>query len=111
MNDKELNHIIKEGSEAPSHEFTDKVMHEISTIEVQVESSINWKFWFILIASAIVLILSIFVKLPNLKYLNYTFEFSSAVIPGFTVIFWVFVFLQLNSITNSLLEFKNNNSN
>ena len=110
MNDKELKHIIKEGTKTPSQVCTDKVMHEISVVETEMKSSKNWKFWIILLASFMVLILSIFVKLPNFTYLNYTFKFSPALIPGFTLIFLVFVLLQLNNMTNSLFELRNNNS-
>lgn len=100
MNEQEILNKIKLGVKSPSLNFTDKVMNEVLVVKTEVKYENKWKFKAILLASFLILILSIFVKLPEMEFLEYTIPFSPVAMPIISLILVFIVLHQLQDLKN-----------
>ena len=109
MKEQELQNIIKTGVKSPSDDFTDKVMNEIITLHSELEPAHSWKFRLLLFACSFIVVLSLFVRIPEIQFLNHTIEFSPVITPILSVIFLFIVFQQLNDLRSKKIEIRKYN--
>jgi hypothetical protein len=108
MNEQELRNTVKVGIKSPSDDFTDKVMGDISTLSNEIPVYNKWNIRVLLIACFALFLLSIFVRIPELEFFDYTIEFSPVVAPIITLIFLFVVFQQLYDLRDRMFEERNN---
>lgn len=104
MNDLEIRDKIKMGVKSPSIEFTDKIMSEITSIQNEVPFGNKWITRILLFACCLIFILSVFVRLPNIEFFQYSIGFSPVVMPVVTIIFIFIVLQQLYDLRTSILN-------
>jgi len=108
MKDIEINTAIRQGIKSPSADFTNNLMGKINKIE-EVEKIQDWKLKLLLAACFLIAVLSLFVQIPEIQYLNYTIRFSPVATPILSIIFLFVVFHQLYDLRNKLTELDRDN--
>lgn len=93
MNEQEIREQIKLGLKSPSVNFTHKVMDEISTLPNEAPVKNKWIIKALLCVCCLLLILSVFISLPEIHFLSYSISFSPVVMPILCIVF-MFVILQ-----------------
>ena len=109
MNEQDIRGIIKIGGKKPSPDFTDNVMGEISSLRNEVPAGNKWIFKVLLFACCLLCILSIFISIPEIQFLNYSIGFSPVIMPIISLIFIFIVLQQLYDIRNIITNDKQNN--
>jgi hypothetical protein len=109
MNEQEIRDSIKTAEKSPSIRFTDNVMNDILSAQNVKVITYKWQLRLLLIACCIIIISSIFIRLPEIKLLSYTFGFSSVITPILSLIFLFIVFKQLFDLRDILIETNKNN--
>lgn len=104
MNEQDIKDKIKIGVKSPSFEFTDKVMDEISLLQNEIALKNKRIIRILIFACFLLLILSVFVKLPNLEFFKYSIGFSPVIMPIICLIFVCFVLLQIYDLKNSIIK-------
>lgn len=97
MTEMNLHNIIKQSIKHPSDEFTDKLMEKIALQERKSYSS-NWKLFFLTLCSIIIFILSLIIKLPELKLLNYSFHITPLMVEVFSVSFILYEIYEIHTL-------------
>jgi hypothetical protein len=109
MSEQEFRNTMKMGIKSPSNDFTERVMGDISTLKMEVPTNSSWNIMIILVACCVLLILSIFVRIPEIEFFNYTIEFPPLITPILTLIFLFVVLQQVYDLSNRIKESRNNN--
>ena len=107
MNEQEIRNTIKMGIKSPSDDFTDTVMGEISTSNNEIPAGNKWNIRALLIACFALFVFSIFVRIPDIEFYNYTIEFSPVMAPIISLIFLFVVAQQLYELKNKVIHRKN----
>jgi len=100
MKEQDFKNIIKTAAKTPSAEFTDKLMVEISALPNKTPKQDKWMFRGLIFASCLILILSIFISIPQLQLFNFSIRFSPVIMPIISLIIIYFIFQQLYDISN-----------
>ena len=95
MNEQNIKDKIKFGVKTPSPDFTDKVMGEISILQSEVPSENKLILKILLFACCLILILSIFISIPQIQAFNFSIGFSPVIMPIISLIFIFVIFQQL----------------
>ena len=103
MKDTEIYTTIKQGIKSPPTDFTNNVMNRIYKIE-EAEKNPDWKLRLLLIACFLIAVLSLFVQIPEIQYLNYTIRFSPVITPMISIIFLFVMFQQLYDLRIKLFK-------
>jgi hypothetical protein len=105
--EEEIRNLMKQGVKSPSPDFTDNLMKEISLLEDELVRSYSRKTIFLLIASVVVVVLSIFVVLPEIQLLEYSITIPTVVMPILSLGFLFVIFRSIYESRISLIEFRN----
>jgi len=108
MNEREFRNTIKTAVKSPSTDFTNNVMTEISSGQNELRITYKRKFRLLLIACWIIIISSIFIRIPEIEFLSYIFESSPVIFPILSLIFLIIAFQQLYDLKSILIEPCNN---
>ncbi len=106
MNEQELRDLLKTGVKSPSIDFTDKVMSDISFLPETVPVYEKRKVRILMVACCILVVVSVFVRIPEIEFFDLTIEFSPVIIPILTLVFLFFIFQQLYDLSDRLIETK-----
>jgi hypothetical protein len=104
MNEQELKNTLKLGLKSPSKDFTGKVMNDISLLPKEDPLYNKWRVRALFFACCALLVLSVFVRLPEIEFFDYTFQFSPVVIPIITLFLIFFVFQQLYDLSTKFIQ-------
>jgi hypothetical protein len=102
MKEQDLKNYIKTAVKTPSAEFTDKLMVEISALPNKAPTQNKRMFKILLFASCLILILSIFISIPQLQLFDFSIRFSPVIMPIISLSFIYIIFQQLYDISNWL---------
>jgi hypothetical protein len=108
MNEQDFKNYIKTGVKTPTSEFTDKLMIEISALPNKALTQNKWMSMILLFACFLILILSIFISIPQLQAFNFSIKFSPVIMPIIGLVFTYIIFQQLYD-TRSLIRYASKN--
>jgi hypothetical protein len=104
MNEQELKSTLKLGIKSPSRDFTGKVMSDISLLPREEPIYNKWRVRVLFIACCVLVVLSIFVRLPKIEFFDHSIVFSPVILPIITLSFLFFVFQQLYDLSSKIIE-------
>ncbi len=94
MTDQEIKDIIQASVKSPKDDFTNNVMNEIHALNDDVKVIQKRKFWILLIVSAVIMLLSIFIKIPVIDFYSLTLNLSHVMMPVIGLLFGVVILQQ-----------------
>ncbi|MFV0291534.1 MAG: hypothetical protein ACK5IJ_11670 [Mangrovibacterium sp.] len=100
MNEQDFKEIIKKDIKPPSSDFTDKLMQQIYLIENRRKH--RAQAMMIVAASVLVGIASLFVEIPNLQLMNYTFQTNELVLPLIALLLMLFAWHELYELKQKI---------
>ncbi|MEZ5045727.1 MAG: hypothetical protein R2831_01915 [Chitinophagaceae bacterium] len=104
MNEKEFKETISKGIKSPSANFTDTLMATISSTP-RVAPLANKKTFRILVLScAALLVLSLFIPLPNFHFFQYSIAASPVIMPIICLSFICIILFHLYDINSKLQD-------
>lgn len=102
MKEQDFKNYIKTAVKTPSADFTDKLMVEISDLPKKAPTQHKRMFRVLLFASCLILMLSIFISIPQLQLFNFSIRFSPVIMPIISLSFIYIIFQQLYDISKLL---------
>lgn len=106
MKPHKLKSWVKEGHMSPSSNFTDKVMNSLPATSNAWQKSFYQRMWIVSVLSLIMVLLSLFVSLPQIEVFTYSLAIPRFTITMATMILAAFMILKMLNLKNEVERFQ-----
>ena len=104
MKNKELHNLVKDSIKVPTESFTDDLMDKIIKQEEMAQTR-NPRLLLLSAACFLILILSLFIDMPDIQYLSYTVRISPVITPILSILFLAYELQYLFDLKDFMARF------